>query len=911
MHNHSRYSVNDALPMVPEMAVEAAAKGWPALGLTDHGSPAGLVQLYRSCRKEGLEPLPGCEIYVTPDHLDKVQGHNLHLTVNAYTEQGYRNLCRLVTLSARNFYYKPRVDLADLAAMAEQDATRGLMVSTGCWFGLVPTIMRESGPDAALQMTKTLARWFPRVYVELQNHGIEEQRPDTQWIVGEEQWGEEEMVKLLVWVAEQAGLRYIVTTDSHYIRPEDRRLHNGLKELTSWSDSPDDAVFPGDPYCFQDTDGMRRYFEPQVLDRALEALSSLVDVASVRIPELDTFRALVPDVTGGGDPVAELRRRCMEAFERHCWMWSSAREREKRLQRLTHELDVTEQTGLSDFELLFADLCRWMTEQEIVFNARGSANDSFMNYLLNITNVDAFARPGGGELRFERYISIDRRTPPDVDFDIDHERRDEVVAEMSRRFTTCQVGTIMKYSLSAEEGEEDEHGRGSLRVRYFHIMGKQGKRIERWADAPKAHRDMLWKLSDLRLISGYGTHPSGLILAPDPAAIADLPMARVGSGERVHYITAYDKNDVEDFGFIKGDFLGLRTLTAVRVACQLIEPGTAPMAFLRSIPLDDKATYRRISDGNTEGCFQLSKPSATRFMERMKPRNINDMVAAMALIRPAAGGESNIRGEYLSRRKGTTKADPMHPDLEAETRETYGLLLFQEQVIGCLRTLRMEMPELNKLLKAVKASNEYVVGAKLAIAEALPRIRDLAEKRGWSESDVEILVDAISGYADYGFNEGHATAYGLFAYRTSWLAEHYPLEWWTGVLTAYAGEDDEPIHVRSARKYGVRILAPHVNKSRVTYSCDQQHRVIRKGLMSVKGIAEVAAEELVAHAPYRSLVDLGQRVTPRRVSGAKQLAMKTPPEDCGGKIAALFDVGALDGLEMEVTDEKDSDSVPA
>jgi DNA polymerase III alpha subunit len=373
---------------------------------------------------------------------------------------------------------------------------------------------------------------------------------------------------------------------------------------------------------------------------------------------------------------------------------------------------------------------------------------------------------------------------------------------------------------------------------------------------------------------------------------------RIGSEKSMHYVTAYDKNDVEALGFIKGDFLGLRNLTAVRIACELIEPGCNPIEFLERIPLTDAATYKRIAAGKTAGTFQLSGYSAMEGVRRMKPTKIGDVIAAMALFRPAAQS-SGTTAEYLARRKKVSAIPDMHDDLVQETKNTYGLLLYQEQVIGVLRRLRMDMPELNKLLKAVKASNEYVAGAKQAIADALPRIRSLAEKRGWLDSDIAILADAISGYADYGFNEAHAVAYGLLAYRTCWLAEHHPYEWWTGMLTAYANHKLEPMHVRSARAEQVRIVPAHVNRSGVTYRLDKHANAIRKGLLSIRGVGETAAQELAEHAPYKTLVDLGQRVTPRRVSGAKALALKTPPHECGGRIADLYEADALVGLEME------------
>lgn len=882
MHTHSRYSVNDALPMVQEIVDEAEQLHYPALGLTDHGSVAGNLQLYKACRKKGMEPLPGVELYVTPDREAKVQGHNLHMTVTAYTELGYQNLCHLVTATAKNHHYKPRVDLADLAAMSETGATKGLAIATGCWFGLLPTVMREQGPAAAEQLAKTLASWFPRTYIELQAHGIEQN-----------EFGEDEMVEALLALSHRTGIPHVITTDAHYVVPCDQALHNGLKRICSWSDDPDDAIFPGGPYSLLGEADLKMFFDPEVVDSSCESLADLAAAASVRIPAIDQFRMLVPDVAKTDDPMTELRQAAADGFQQNVSPDVSKAKRDRYSQRLNHELDVVEQTGFAPYLLLIALVCQEMRRRKIVFNTRGSANDSLLCWLLGITNVDAV----DWKLRFERFISVDRIKPPDVDLDIEHERRDEIIAWAATQFTVCQVGTIMKYSLFDEEGDQ---GKGSLRVRYFSTARKAGWAVGDWRDIPESDRVMLKRLSDRKLISGYGTHPAGLILAPDAATIADLPMTHVGSGKKAHLVTSYGKDDVEDLGFIKADFLGLKTLTAARIAVELIMADEGidltPTEYLETIPLDDAKVYARIGNGRTEGTFQLQEGPATDFVRRMRPKNIRDVVAAMALFRPAARA-SGTTGTYLARRKGVERAPDLHPDLEAETKSTHGVLLYQEQVIGALRTLRMDMTELNALLKAVKSSNEYVAGARVAIAAALPRIRELAEARGWGEKDVEIIVDAIVGYGDYGFNEAHAVAYGLLAYRTSWLAEHYPNQWWTGVLTAYSNDDKEPQYVRAARRYGVRIIPPHVNRSGATYTYDRPHNAVRRGLLSVKGVGDVAAAELADKQPFESLADLGKRCQAKRVSGAKGLALGKPIAECGGVVAALNEAGALDDLE--------------
>lgn len=876
LHTHSRYSVNDALSKVPDMVGRAAELGYPALALTDHGSVAGNLQLYKECRRRGMEPLPGVELYVTPDREQRIQGHNLHLTVLAYSERGYRNLCRMITSTARNFHYKPRIDMADLAAMAEDDALGGLAVTTGCWFGLLPTVMREQGPAAAEHVVNTLAGWFPKVFVELQAHGVEQ-----------EEFGEDEMVNALVELSSRTGIPYVITTDAHYVRAQQQPLHDGLKRLCSWSDDPDDAVFPGGPYCLLNESDLKSYFEPSIVAGTCETLSDFAEQIGVRLPELEKFKMLIPDVTVSGDADAELRILAEQGFDRLVPKDAPPKEIAAARERMEFELDTVAKTGFASYLLLIAQVCTFMREKEIVFFARGSANNFFINWLCGITNVDSYS----WDLRPERFISIDRIKPPDIDLDIEHERRKEVTDWAATQFTVCQVGTLAKYSLF----DEDEDGKGSLRKRYYSIARKAGREPPEWRFLPERDKEMLVELSKQQLISGYGTHAAGLILAPDEASISHLPMTRVGSGSTAHLVTCYDKETIEDLGFIKCDFLGSATITAAALCIREISD-LAPADYLDTIPLNDKEVYKRISEGRTDGTFQLQERPATAFCRRMRPRNIRDLIASMALMRPAAR-MSGTDDTYLARRRGQEERPNLHPDLAKETEGTYGTILYQEQVIGALRVIGMDMPELNKLLKAIKASNEYTVGAAEVIAEALPRIKTLAETRGWSDSDVKIIMKAVEGYADYGFNEGHAVAYGLMAYRTAWLATHYPNEWWYGVLTAYSNHDLEPRYVIAARREGVRLVPPHVNRSKMRYSVDRKSNAVRKGLLSVKGVGLVAARELADKAPYESLEDLGKRVIPKRVSGAKGLVLHKNPIECGGVIAALADVGALDGLE--------------
>lgn len=870
IHTHSRYSANDALPDVAAMVAHAVDLGYPALALTDHRTVSGVVQLYKACTKAGIKPLPGIELNVAADH-DSSGRQTYHLTVVAYTSQGYLNLVRLNNLAQRNFYYIPVVDMADLADLSDQGYLKGLAVSTGCYFGPVIQTLVHRGVKPASQIVEGLAKMFDRVYVELQNHGIEHDAI----------WNDDEVVLELVDLADTLGLPYVIAQDSHYLTHEEKPLHEALKRLVTFSDDVSEAVFPGDSFHMVDRKWLARYFEPHILDTACRNLADLADLSNVVIPELEKLTMKVPDVTTSGNANTDLRARVYDAlrdralFDNPTWM-----------QAADHELGVMAANGSAGYMLAVAWVCDLMRERDIWFRTRGSASGSVVCYLAGITQVDPIAR----KLRFDRFMSADRISMPDIDLDVQHDRRDEVVEAIEAKFSVRQVGSHMQYKLEEDEDEEGS-SKGSLKVAYFSVLRKQGAVMHKWEDIPQSDREMLESLAKRKLIKGSGTHAAGYIIAPSEASVAELPLTWMTS--RKAFVTSYGKKDVEAMGYLKMDLLGLKTLTALRVSCEALGWDEAQLA---KVPLDDKDVYKRIGTGKTEGMFQLSGFAMSRGCKEMKPRNLSDLSAAQALFRPQAM-LSGATKAYLARRKKKEPVPERHPDIMAETKDTFGTLIFQEQMIALMRRVGMPAAELTDLLGAVKASNEASTGARAYLEQVRPRIRQLVTDRGWSEADVDWLLDGLIAYAEYGFNLSHAESYALVAYLSAYLAVHHPLEFWLGNLTAYANTKKEVDHARSARADGVRILAAHVNKSGLTYTVDRDRQAIRKGLVSVKGVGPIAAAELAEKAPYTSLSDLGERVIARRVSGAKGLALKKEPAECGGVIAALHDYNALDGLE--------------
>jgi DNA polymerase-3 subunit alpha len=358
-------------------------------------------------------------------------------------------------------------------------------------------------------------------------------------------------------------------------------------------------------------------------------------------------------------------------------------------------------------------------------------------------------------------------------------------------------------------------------------------------------------------------------------------------------VTSFDKDDIERLGLVKLDLLGLKTLTAVGIMRE--QTGVN----IDTIPLNDKAVYQAMSAGKTMGLFQLEGGSSRMGVKRLKPKKIADVIAAMALFRPATM-ESGATDDFINRRQGSLALPERHSIIANETKETYGVLLYQEQVIGVMRSVGLDNEEIEKARKAIKASNASVGTAAKDLANLMGRIRKLGAEKGMNARDLDWLEEALHAYAGYGFNKAHATAYGVLAYVTGYFAVHYPLAFWTGMLRAYSGAKQEPQYVTAARQAGIKLFPPHVNISTKSYTEDKTTNSIRKGLTTIKGLGDKAADEIVRHAPYASLDDLARRVSKQRVTGAKDLGKGHLPEACGGIIAALHEAGALKGLEREV-----------
>jgi DNA polymerase III subunit alpha len=884
LHTHSRYSVNDAMAEVDAIVAKVAKLGQPALAITDHGNMAASVELYQACRKVGIAPFPGSELYFVPDTAQyrsdrankKVKAVMYHLGVVAYTTEGYEHLVRLSTASHRNHHYKPLVDYRMLAQLADDDHLQGLAVTTGCFFGYLTQVLLTQGEPQALQFLRTLASWFPEsVYVEVQNHHI----------THDEGVDDEQIADSLVALADQLGLPVVLTQDSHYLDAEDHADHDGLKRLVAFGPDPDDAVFPGDSFHVCDARWVAAHHGERRLARGMEGLGDLLGRHTLTIPVLDTYSYAVPEVVA--TPQTAMAGRCQAAME---GMFAPMPVPKRYQIRLHDELEVIEASGMAGYLMLVAQVTDWLRGKDIMFQTRGSAAGSVVCWLLGISGVD----PIKWNLRFERFLSKDRTKPPDVDLDVAHDRRDELLEMLNIRFTAHQIGSWATYSLNDTVDLEGDTQRGSLRVRYFTAAGKKDEGARSWAEVPPEDKVMLASLSDRHLYKGMGTNAAGIVLTSTKDDFERLvPMAWMARGNNAGgFVTQYAKDEIEALGLVKLDALGLKTMTVLDRTMRLLG---LPISRIADIEHKDQPTYQLIRSGNTEGVFQLEGRTTQWGLRDLKPTTIKDVIAAMALFRPATMNTGATRA-YIARKHGQAAMPLRHELIARVVKETYGIMLYQEQVIDLLRGLGMDADNLTTFLKAVKASNKDIGDAGKVILGYQHWISMRCQAEGMSQDDQDYLAAAIAGFAEYGFNRAHATVYGITAYRCAYLAARHPLEYHTALLGVASGGESkkEDRYVRATRRRGIRVLAPDINISGATYTVDEARAAIRRGLQSIDGVGQISAARLEALQPFRDLDDLVLRAAAQTVSGHKEY--DGTPESLTGVLGKLRDSGCLERL---------------
>jgi len=851
LHVHTEYSLLDGACRIDDLATRAAQLHLPSLAITDHGVLYGTVPFYKACQKKGIKPIIGCEVYVAPrsrfDKEGKADSELRHLVLLAENDVGYRNLMALVTDSnVEGFYYKPRVDRELLARYSE-----GLIALSACLSGEIPALILQEREGEARELAGQYRDLFGResFYLELQDSGIAEQKRVNAALVG---------------LAKEVGVGLVATNDVHYTRREDWKTHDVLLcvQTNSTVEEPDRLRFATDQFYFKTPEEMGELFAE--CPEALRAAGEIADRCRVG---LEFGKTVLPDfaVPAGHDADSYLRELCLEGLpSRYADSPESVR------QRLDHELQIIKDKELSSYILITWDLIRFARERGILVGpGRGSAPGSVTLYLLGITGIDPIALG----IPFERFINPERISMPDVDMDFEDTRRDEVIRYIGEKYGSGHVAQIITFGSMGPRLAVRDAGRA------MSIPIPEVDRIAKQIDATRSIRDSVETNPDLArefeeneairrlletamgiegLARHASTHAAGVVISKEPLKSV-VPLQRSTEGEGV--TTQFDKDAVTDVGLLKLDVLGLRTLTVMKNAVELVERSRGERIDLEAIPFDDAKTFELLSKGETAGVFQLESSGMRQVVMELKPDRLEDIIALVALYRP--GPMAKIP-DYIGGKYGTREITYLHPGLEPILKETYGVIVYQEQVMEIARQLAgFSMGSAETVLRAMsKKVHDAMATMKGGFIEG-------AEKSGVKPAVADEIWSQMAEFAGYGFNKAHSASYAINAYQTAYLKAHYPAEFMAAQLTSLMDDKDKvATYVQESRRMGIEVVAPDVNASEVRFTVEEGR--IRFGLAAVKHVSAAAVEMLVAErragGRFEDIHEMCSRLEPGKVS---------------------------------------------
>src|SRR6266849_3411194 len=848
LHNHTEYSLLDGASRIPAMVARAAELEMPAIAVTDHGVMYGAIHFYKACKDAGIKPIIGCEVYVAPRSRllreGRVDRDPNHLTLLAADHEGYVNLMRLCTVGQmEGMYYKPRVDKEVLA-----EHSKGLIALSGCLQGEAASRIVDGDIEGARESVATYRDIFgqDRFLLEVQRHGIDKQV---------------EVNGVLARFGKELGLRVCATNDLHYVHRHDSEAHDVLLCLQTGArfNDPNRWRFSTQENYLKTPDEMIETFADMP-----EALVSTLEVADQCDLKLRLGATLLPpfDVPDGLKPDDYLRKLVLKGLE-----WRFGEPSPQVQERAEQELSVISQTGYASYFLIVWDFYNFARQNGIVVGpGRGSAAGSLVSYCLGITNLD----PLKHGLIFERFLNIDRVSMPDIDCDFSVEGREKVIRYVSEKYGSDRVAQIITFTTMASKAAIRDVGRVlEVPLRDTDRLAKlipvwQGrskslddavKEVPEFREAYESNEDQKRLIDVARALEGVSrnvsTHAGGVVIAPEPL-VRYTPL-QFGPGKEA-VVTQYDMKAVGDIGLLKIDFLGLQNLDIIATCRRLVREHRGLDIDIESIPFDDAKTYELLSAGDTHGVFQLEGAGMRRMVMDMRPQSFGDVSAAVALFRP--GPMVNIPA-FVARKQGREPIEYMHERLEPILRETYGVMIYQEQVMMAARELAGFTMSEADILRAAMGKKD-----KPKMAKQRTKFVAGAVERGIATSTAETLFDGIAKFAEYGFNRAHSAAYGVIAYQTAYLKANYPLEYMTSLLIHMEGSADKvATAIVDCRIRGIEVLPPDINRSRADFSMSDSR--ILFGLAAIKNVGQHAVESIVTlrdtDGPFKSLEDLCER----------------------------------------------------
>ena len=882
LHNHTQYSLLDGLTKVPALIDRIKDMGMSAVAVTDHGTMSGAIEFYKAARAQGIKPIIGMETYVASrGHTDRDpvrDRQNYHLTLLAMNFAGYQNLMRLASIANLDgMYYKPRVDHDLLEKYSD-----GLIVLSGCIGGEVGDALRQGQYDQA----KKTAQWYKKVfgdryYIELMDHG----HPDhpTAWV--EQTKVNDDLLKL----AAELNIQAVLTCDAHYLNHEDQEAHEILLCVQTGAFLTDENRFslknfelhvadPKEIIKRWGTDHPELILNTQAVANRCEVRISLDEILIPKFPtpKGQSEKSVLETLVWQG-----LAWRYSKANRAAAGKLSIAQAKSKLsksvIDRATYELGVVDGMGFNGYYLIVQDFINWGKNSGIVFGpGRGSAASSIMAYALRITEIDPLAY----NLLFERFLNPDRISMPDMDIDIQDSRREEVINYCVDKYGRDRVANIVTFGRMAARNSVRDVAR-VLQVPYAEAdrLAKmipppvQGRHIplaeslkesaelkEENKSNPGSARvfDLATKLEGT--IRSHGVHAAGVIIAPeDIVKYTPLEIAQKGA-----QASQYSMGPIEELGLLKMDFLGLSNLTTIKNAMRIVKRVYGKDIDIDSLPLDDAKTFAMLRRGETTGVFQLESAGMVRFIKELKPNQFDDIIAMVALYRPGPIAEFP---QFIQGKNNPSSINYPHPSLEPILKDTYGVIVFQEQIIALLQLIAGYTPgEADLVRKAIGKKKRDIMKAEE------PRFIEGCIKRGLSKDGAEKLWGLIQPFADYSFNKAHAACYGLIAYQTAYLKANFPIAYMAALLTSdYDNIDRLAIEITECKKMGIKVLPPDVNESFHEFAVVPGSDQIRFGLDAIKNVGHGAAEEILrgrdaAGGQFTTLEDFCKQVNSRIVN---------------------------------------------
>jgi DNA polymerase-3 subunit alpha len=885
LHVHSEYSLLDGAIRLSSLCQRAKDLGMPAVAVTDHGNMHGAVTFYDMARKIGIKPLIGCETYVAPGaYTEKTgkAGGSYHLLLLAQNRAGYKNLLQLVSMANMDgFHYKPRVDKELLRRHSE-----GIIACSACLAGEVCRKLLTEGLDAGVATAQEYADIFPgRFYLEMQANGLKEQ---------------DQANALLLQVAERTNLPLVATNDCHYLERADAEAHDILLCIQT------QATVGQQNRMRMETDQL--YFKtPEEMEAAFahcpEALANTARIAEECSLDIELGKHVFPvySLPEGRTIDEEFEQLSREGLKKRLAALPYQVDEAAYWARLEHEIGVIREMGFPAYFLIVQDFINWAKNNRIpVGPGRGSAAGSLVAWALRITNLD----PIPYDLLFERFLNVERVSLPDIDVDFCERRRTEVIRYVSQKYGEDRVAQITTFGTMKAKAVVRDVGRAlgltfaetdriaklipdDLKMTIDKALDKEPELVALAHSSPQME-----KLVDVsRRLEGLcrhaSTHAAGVVISAGPMTDY-LPLYKGKKGE---VVTQYDMKRVEKVGLIKFDFLGLRTMTVIEDCLEIIREQDKRAPDLDALALTDPKTYEIFARGDTDGVFQVESSGMRRYLRMLKPNCFEDLIAMLALYRPGPLG-SGMVDEFIKRKHGEVKVSYPHPSLEHVLKPTYGVIVYQEQVMSTARVIaNYSLGEGDLLRRAMGKKNAE------EMAKQRKRFLEGARENAIPDKTANEIFDLMEKFAEYGFNKSHSAAYALISYYTAFLKAHFPVEFMAALISSELADTDKVFkYINACRDMDVKVLPPDINVGRPRFSVRDGAVVF--GLSGIKNVGEEAVAEIVEerdkNGPYKDLVDLCCRVNLRRVTKRMlEYLIKAGAMDCFGRSRA----GLLAGLD--------------